>query len=525
MESKDIVTQKDPPHLELVADAEDAIRDDHQLSLLQSVKLYPKAIAWSAALSAASIMDGYDLHVPGLLYAVPAFQKAYGQRRSDGSYQISAAWQSGLNNGSTIGQLGGLFLAGYLTERLGFRKTLMIALLVAPCVILIQFFAPSLAVLEVGQILLGVPMGIFQTSTIVYAAEVAPTSVRPMLTSWASQMWVVGQTLCAVVARSVLSVQGSWAYRIPFAVQWFWPIPVFIAVFLAPESPWWLVRQHRLEDAKRSLARLTSRRAINFDIDKTVNLMVLTTEHERGVNSGTSYAACFKGTDLRRTSIVVALYTMQIAAGSTLRAYATYFFEQAGLASDWSFNMSIITYSLSFIGTCLSWLLMPHVGRRTLFLWGLTILNIIYFIIGGLAIPSGKSSSLSWGIASLLVINGFVAYVCIEPIVFALGSEVPSVLLRSKSVASGRLIYAVINIAANVVMPYMINPTAWNWGAKSAFFWGGFGVLALVYSYFCLPETKDKTFAELDVLFEKKVSARKFATTQVQPSEVAAWVH
>lgn len=82
--------------------------------------------------------------------------------------------------------------------------------------------------------------------------------------------------------------------------------------------------------------------------------MVLTTEHEREVNSGTSYAACFKGTDLHRTSIVVALYTMQIAAGSTLRAYATYFFEQAGLASDWSFNMSIITYSLSFIGTCLS---------------------------------------------------------------------------------------------------------------------------------------------------------------------------
>lgn len=88
--------------------------------------------------------------------------------------------------------------------------------------------------------------------------------------------------------------------------------------------------------------------------------MVLTTEHEREVNSGTSYAACFKGTDLRRTSIVVALYTMQIAAGSTLRAYATYFFEQAGLASDWSFNMSIITYSLSFIGTCLSVRLHVH---------------------------------------------------------------------------------------------------------------------------------------------------------------------
>jgi MFS transporter, SP family, general alpha glucoside:H+ symporter len=164
---------------------------------------------------------------------------------------------------------------------------------------------------------------------------------------------------------------------------------------------------------------------------------------------------------------------------------------------------------------------MPYVGRRTLFLWGMAILNIIYFLVGGLAVPAHKSN-LSWAIASLLVINGFVAYVCIEPIVFALGSEVPSVLLRSKSVASGRLIYAVINIAANVVMPYMINPTAWNWGAKSAFFWGGFGVLAFGYSYVALPETKDKTFAELDYLFEARTSARKFAKAEIPAAAIVA---
>lgn len=154
----------------------------------------------------------------------------------------------------------------------------------------------------------------------------------------------------------------------------------------------------------------------------------------------------------------------------------------------------------------------------------MAILNVIYFIVGGLAVPTGQQSALSWGIASLLVINGFVAYVCIEPIVFALGTEVPSVLLRSKSVAVGRLIYAVINIAANVVMPYMINPSAWNWGAKSAFFWGGFGVLALVYSYLALPETKGRTFVELDYLFEAKIPARKFARTEIPPSVIIAGV-
>lgn len=155
MTSKDETVSHSVPQQGLEADAEQALKDDHELGFFRSLKLYPQAIAWSAVLSAASIMDGYDLHVPGLLYGVPQFRKAYGTQQPNGSYQISAAWQSGLNNGSTVGQLVGLYISGHLTERLGFRKTLMIALLLAPCFVFIQFFAPSLAVLEAGQILMG----------------------------------------------------------------------------------------------------------------------------------------------------------------------------------------------------------------------------------------------------------------------------------------------------------------------------------------------------------------------------------
>lgn len=126
-------------------------------------------------------------------------------------------------------------------------------------------------------------------------------------------------------------------------------------MLLAPESPWWLIRQNRIEDAKKALRRLTSGEyASDSHIDKTVALMVATTEHERRINSSTSYIACFKGTDFRRTMLVVFLFCMQIIGGTTLRAYATYFFEQAGLPTEQAFNMSIITYVLSFVGTVLS---------------------------------------------------------------------------------------------------------------------------------------------------------------------------
>jgi SP family general alpha glucoside:H+ symporter-like MFS transporter len=126
---------------------------------------------------------------------------------------------------------------------------------------------------------------------------------------------------------------------------------VVIAVLFAPESPWWLVRQHRLEEAKTTLRRLTSGQDADFDLHKTVTLMALTVDHERKLNPSTTLVACFKGTDLRRTIIVMGCYCMQVISGTTLRSYSTYFFVQAGLSTDQSFNMSIVTYILEFVGT------------------------------------------------------------------------------------------------------------------------------------------------------------------------------
>jgi SP family general alpha glucoside:H+ symporter-like MFS transporter len=140
---------------ELVSDAAEANYNDHKLTIVQAFKRYPKAVAWSSVMSASCIMDGYDLKLIGSLFAQPTFQKAYGKAQPGGGYQVTAAWQSGLNNGSNVGQMIGLCFAGHLSERLGYRKTMLGTLLVIPCLIFIQFFAPNLIVLQVGQILLG----------------------------------------------------------------------------------------------------------------------------------------------------------------------------------------------------------------------------------------------------------------------------------------------------------------------------------------------------------------------------------
>ena len=121
------------------------------------------------------------------------------------------------------------------------------------------------------------------------------------------------------------------------------------------------MRQNRLRDAKAAVRRLISPQNVVFDIDKNVALMALTTEHEREVNVSTHYLACFRGTDLRRTIIVIGCYCMQVLSGNTMRAYSTYFFEQAGLPVDQAFNMSIVASALGLAGVIVAVSLLPKI--------------------------------------------------------------------------------------------------------------------------------------------------------------------
>lgn len=129
---------------------------EQSMTFLSAVKLYPKAVGWSLVLSMALIMEGYDTALLKSLFAVPSFQKTYAHGKKGA--QISAPWQAGLTNGSSIGQLLGLLISGYATERIGFRWTMMTSLATAIGFIFIQFFANSLAMQEVGQVLLGMAL-------------------------------------------------------------------------------------------------------------------------------------------------------------------------------------------------------------------------------------------------------------------------------------------------------------------------------------------------------------------------------
>ncbi|SPO04173.1 related to MFS maltose permease [Cephalotrichum gorgonifer] len=508
--------KKEPEYLDFVQEATDS---EHQMSLLQALQLYPKAAGWSVALSACLIMEGYDKSLLGSLYAFPAFKRQFGMEMPDGTYQVTAPWQAGLSNGAQVGSIIGLLGSGTLAERFGYRIVIMGSLVAMIAFIFLMFFAVNIEMLQAAYILVGIPWGVFQTITTTYAAEVCPTILRPYLTTFVNLCWVIGQLTAAGVLRAFVGDAGQWAWRIPYAIQWAYPVPILIAVYLAPESPWWLVRKGRLDDAEKSLQRLTSRKmqeVARFDPRKTVAMMVHTNEIEKAQVAGTSYMDCFRGVNLRRTEITCAVWAAQALCGNVFMIYSSYFYQLAGLPTEHAFSMTVGQYGMAFVGTLLSWVCIVYFGRRTLYATGLFTLFAILLIIGIISVTPASAGS-SWGTASLVLVYTFTYDLFIGPICYSLVAEMPSTRLRPKTVVLARATFNICGIIDAVLMPYMLNPTAWNWGGKAGFFWAGSCLMCAVYMYLRLPEPRGKTYGELDVLFEQKVGARKFGKAKVNP--------
>lgn len=81
----------------------------------------------------------------------------------------------------------------------------------------------------------GIPWGAFQSVSAAYASEVSPTALRPYLTTFINMCWVIGQFFAVAVNKGSVGRDDEWAYRIPFAVQWVWPVPILAALIFAPE--------------------------------------------------------------------------------------------------------------------------------------------------------------------------------------------------------------------------------------------------------------------------------------------------
>ncbi|OAA58500.1 Sugar/inositol transporter [Niveomyces insectorum RCEF 264] len=497
-----------------------ATNDEHNTTFIEGIKRYPKAIAWSALISLCIIMDGYDTALMASLFGFPAFQKQYGyQLGNTGKYVLHAEWQVALGMANPVGNVVGITLNGYLTDRFGHKPVLHAGLFALIGFIFIQFFSTSVQVLFVSELLCGIPWGIFSTMAPAFASEVVPLSLRSYLETWVVVCWGIGQYISYAILFSLNGWDNRWAYRIPFAIQWVWPVIIIPIAAFCPESPWWHVRKGHYEKAERSVMRLTSaenKEVARDQAKKAVALMIETNQLEEQTKEETSYLSCFQGSDLWRTEIGCVSWGIQIITGFVIQNYAVYFFQQAGLSVNNSFKMTLGMGAIHLVCNGASAALTGNYGRRTLFVNGCFFLAVLMLILGFLALGP-LNTKFGFATSAVYLIWYAVWCLTIGPLPYIINGEVSSTRLRSKTMALARGTYQVLSIINTVVAPYILNPEQANWRGKAGFLTGGLTVLCLVWAYFRLPETGRRTFEELDILFEEKgMTARHFSKAVIR---------
>lgn len=529
--------------IEAAAKASD---DESKLSRKELFSRYRPAVMYSALLSLALVMEGMDVGLVNNFFGQDAYIRKFGWPDANGKQHISSTWQAAIGNGNNLGSIIGLLLNGYLQSRFGSRRVYMGAMAMMACTIFVLFFAVNVQMLLVGNILCGIPWGIFQTNTTAYAAEITPAALRGYLTAWVSMCWGSGSfreytfshpqkrdqdyslilmitntkkplSVAAGVLYGSLQLPGDAAFKVPYGLQWVWIPPLLLVGFLAPESPWYLVRRGKIEEAEKQLRRLARKDHYTDEMmADTIALMKHTNEMERIEAENSSYRDCFRGTNFRRTLIVCMAWWVQIFNGQGITAYATIFLRSVGMSQDMSFRYSMAIQSVNIVATGTAIVLMGKVGRRIFYLFGTASIGLCMLAIGIMGFAATRKQ-VAVPVAAFMIITNLCFKLSLGPSCYTIVGEMSSNRVRAQTIVIGRAIYVVGQIVSNQLNPRMLNDTAdaWNWGPRAGIFYFGFDVVWFIWTYFYLPETKNRSFADIDYLFQKKTKAREFTTAPI----------
>ena len=460
-----------------------------------------------------ALLWGYDAQIGGATVSVPSFRRDFGYTDAVHGYVLPAKWQSAFNAMSCVGGLIGGLAVGWIADRVGRKGAVTIACFISIGGVFIQFFTPPHANIGMifGKLVNGAALGIYVATASSYCAEISPLALRG-ITTGSVNLWIcLGQLMSNCVIEALGQRTDRNAYRIPFAIQWAFPVVLLAGLWWAPESPWHLVRKGKLDKALATLQRLGDPEHAELRLQQIAD----TIELEDRMAASTTYLDCFRASNFKRSTISMMTFICQQFVGvAFVLGYSSYFFQLAGFALDRAFQLGVGVTAIGIAGNLVALCTINIVGRRMGFVSGMAILTVINLIIGFCSL--GHNQSARWAQAAFTLVYNFFYQVTIGPIGYVIFAEVGSAKLRSKTVGLGIVSNNITGLIFMIVIPYMVNPDEGNLQGKCGFVFGGLGAIGLIYSYFCIPETKGRTTDELDELFEHRIDMRHFSKTDLE---------
>lgn len=337
--------------------------------------------------------------------------------------------------------------------------------------------------------------------------EISPPSVRGI----AGAMSVV-----AIGSASVLSSGVAWgtyrytsdaAWRIPVALENFFPVLMAICMFYIMDSPTAYLINGDDANAEKSL-RLVRQGYTAEELTREMETLKWQA-HLRKEEANVKWFEIFKGVNLRRTMLATFIGIIQNLSGSLFAsAYATIFLSEVGTT-----NPFLLVFALNILvlgGTVVGLFLIDTIGRRPLMLMSFISLFTIDIIIGGLGFADASNTGVIQAIAAFNLLFGFVNAIGISPLTWLNAAELPTARLRNVTNAWVLLCISLSSLTVGYVLPYIADADAGNLGAKTYLIFAFCMFSGLVITWFYWPEAKGRSPAELDEMFDALLPARQF---------------
>ncbi|RAO65093.1 uncharacterized protein BHQ10_001105 [Talaromyces amestolkiae] len=475
-------------------------------SLLLTLWEYKKVVLFSICTSFCAILWGFDMGVNVITLSLPGFKLVFGYEY-EGELIVGAIWNSLWGAMTSLGMVVGGVTSGFVADLWGRRAAILAGAILSAVGVAVEYIAATPSVLLVGKIINGIAMGIFLSINPAYISEISPLTLRAPLISLTAFFIIVGQMTAIGIGNTRFGIMDSSAYKVLFAAQWAFPGAIVLFLLFLPESPRYLVKRGRNEDARKALSRLHSSK---FDISAALSVIQETVTAELELNNtSVSYLACFKGADLRRTRIACAMFFIQQFTGIALYGQALYFLTMTGFNVNLAANLAIAGFGAGLIGNIAAWIFMSYFGRRQILLVG-TVINFTILTTLGIAGFYSSNKSASLYVAIVLNFIQLIHAPSVSAVSWAISGEVSSVVLRAKTQSLCTIMNALVTWVFNFITPYLINTDEANLGTKSAFMWAGLTLVSMVWVWFEMPEIKDLTFDQIDEAFALRTPTRKF---------------
>jgi sugar porter (SP) family MFS transporter len=401
----------------------------------------------------------------------------------------------------TLGALFGALAGGELADRAGRKRAVLTAGAMFTLGSLVQAFAPDTVVLIAGRLIVGAGVGVAAVAAPLYAAELAPTSLRGRFVS-AYQLAITVGIFLAYLVDGWLSKSDAW--RLMLGAAALPGLLLFAVALVAPESPRWLMKVGRREEAGAVM------RKVRPGVDFGPRLDAIEEGLRREV-SRAPWSEIFDPEWRRPLMIGIGLAVFQQITGiNAIIYYADQIFAAAGFVTQAS-QTTVTTWAIGGVNvaaTLIAIAFIDRLGRRKLLLAGLIGMGASLAVTGAAfrvieAVPAGEAAPAWAGLVTLLALVAFIVCFAFSmgPVTWTVINEVFPSRIRGRGVAVAT---AVNWGSAFVVSQGFLSLTAAIGEAFTFWLFAVFCALGWVWVWRAVPETKEQSLEQIEQLWKAR---------------------